>query len=111
MRPESGMALARGLSDTLWGIIQECWAFPPHLRPTMTYVTTQLEQLPAFVDTTDERPLDYYHLGGALARGLQHDRQDTEAAIGEEGSSKQQLARGVQDSHPFALLVLEVEVL
>ena len=44
-RPRDAEVVERGLDDSLWGLLESCWAFNPDDRPSMDEVLAELPQV------------------------------------------------------------------
>lgn len=60
-RPTDTRANARGLTDAVWKIVEECWAQDPKSRPTADQVVARLSGLPELPQ--DTRGKDEFDLG------------------------------------------------
>ncbi|KZP29838.1 kinase-like protein [Athelia psychrophila] len=60
-RPADSRAIARGLDDAVWTIVNECWAQDPQSRPTSETVVSRLEGLHGLAE--DTRVKDEFDLG------------------------------------------------
>lgn len=56
IRPSDERSRKRGLTDTVWELVETCWAQDPAGRPTAKQVVSQLQRLPN--RSMDQRPLD-----------------------------------------------------
>ena len=54
--PSHNLSKIRGLSDTIWKLIETCWAQNLKVQPTAQSITVQLNSLPNRL--VDERPVD-----------------------------------------------------
>jgi hypothetical protein len=57
--PSDNRSIARGLEDTIWKLIESCWAQQPTERPTAGQIVEQVQALPN--EVVDRRPIDKFH--------------------------------------------------
>ena len=43
-RPTGQDVIARGLTDAVWNLAEDCWSFNPNARPTATEVLRRLQE-------------------------------------------------------------------